>query len=62
MIIFVSSLLGDAEIIKEVWQKSTERSDSDTDEENETFKSISPTVAIFADYSKKALDISNCLC
>ena len=43
---FARLLSDNTEIIKEVYQKIIESSDSDANEENETFESISPTMAI----------------
>ena len=60
--IFVSLLLDDVEIIKEVTQKTIESSDFDTNEDNETSNFIPPAVALSSVVqSKKVLGISKCL-
>ena len=56
----LSPLLDDAEIIKEVCQKTFEISDSDTNENNETFEIISPAMEISLLYTvRKFLVLQN---
>ena len=58
--ISVSLLLGDAEIIKKSCQKAFESLDSKTDEEEETFESISCPMAISSlDLVRKVLVSQN---
>ena len=58
----VSSLLDDAEITKEVCQKTIENSDADSHKKNEIFELIYPTIAISSLLIVRKFSISKCLC